>query len=52
MVGDRFSCTVLNADVLDAPETEQFDLVVTSPPYPNAYSYHLYHQNRFDLAWI
>ena len=50
MVGDRFSCTVLNADVLDAPETEQFDLVVTSPPYPNAYSYHLYHQNR--LIWL
>lgn len=22
------------------------DLVVTSPPYPNAWSYHLYHQNR------
>lgn len=26
------------------------DLVVTSPPYPNAYSYHLYHRNR--LFWL
>ena len=26
------------------------DLVVTSPPYPNAYSYHLYHRSR--LVWL
>ena len=26
------------------------DLVVTSPPYPNAYSYHLYH--RFRMEWL
>lgn len=26
------------------------DLVVTSPPYPNAYSYHLYHRTR--LLWL
>lgn len=25
-------------------------LVVTSPPYPNAYSYHLYHQHR--MLWL
>jgi DNA modification methylase len=25
---------------------ESVDFVVTSPPYPNAWSYHLYHQNR------
>jgi DNA methylase len=25
-------------------------LVVTSPPYPNAWSYHLYHQNR--ILWL
>ncbi len=25
---------------------EIVDFVVTSPPYPNAWSYHLYHQNR------
>jgi DNA modification methylase len=26
------------------------DLVVTSPPYPNAYDYHLYH--RFRIYWL
>jgi len=26
------------------------DLVVTSPPYPNAYDYHLYHKHRF--SWL
>ena len=50
LVEDRFSCRVLNADILEAPETEPFDLVVTSPPYPNAYSYHLYHRTR--LMWL
>lgn len=50
LVEDRFSCQVFNLDVLNAPDTEAFDLVVTSPPYPNAYSYHLYHRTR--LAWL
>lgn len=50
LVEDRFSCRVLNSDVLDAPDAGTFDLVVTSPPYPNAYSYHLYHRTR--LAWL
>ena len=50
LLESRFSCTVLNANILDAPETEQFDLVVTSPPYPNAYSYHLYHRTR--MIWL
>ena len=50
LVEERFSCDIINADVLNAPETEQFDLVVTSPPYPNAYSYHLYHRTR--LIWL
>ena len=50
LIEDRFSCEVLNVDILEAPETEQFDLVVTSPPYPNAYSYHLYHRTR--LIWL
>ena len=26
------------------------DLVATSPPYPNAYDYHLYHKHRF--SWL
>ena len=50
LVEDRFSCRVLEANLLEAPETEPFDLVVTSPPYPNAYSYHLYHRTR--LLWM
>ena len=50
LVEDRFSCRVFNSDVLDAPDAGTFDLVVTSPPYPNAYSYHLYHRTR--LAWL
>ena len=31
-------------------ENKEIDLVVTSPPYPNALSYHLYHRNR--LVWL
>ena len=50
LIEDRFSCRVLDADILEAPETTPFDLVVTSPPYPNAYSYHLYHRTR--LIWL
>lgn len=50
LIEDRFSCQVLDTDILGAPETEPFDLVVTSPPYPNAYSYHLYHRTR--LIWL
>ena len=50
LVEDRFSCQMLDADVLKAPDTRPFDLVVTSPPYPNAYSYHLYHRTR--LLWL
>ena len=50
VLDDRSSCRVLNANILEAPETEPFDLVITSPPYPNAYSYHLYHRTR--LLWL
>lgn len=50
LVEDRFSCRVIDANILDPPETEPFHLVVTSPPYPNAYSYHLYHRTR--LFWL
>ena len=50
LIEDRFSCRVLDADILNAPDTSPFDLVVTSPPYPNAYSYHLYHRTR--LIWL
>lgn len=50
LLEERFSCTVIEADILSAPDTVPFDLVVTSPPYPNAYSYHLYHRSR--LMWL
>ena len=50
VVGERLSCEVLNADILNAPDTAPLDLVVTSPPYPNAYSYHLYHRTR--MIWL
>ena len=49
-IDGQLSCQVLNVNLLDTPETPQFDLVVTSPPYPNAYSYHLYHRTR--LIWL
>jgi site-specific DNA-methyltransferase (cytosine-N4-specific) len=50
LIESRFICRVYNQNILDAPTTEPFDLVVTSPPYPNAYSYHLYHRTR--LLWL
>ena len=42
--------TVICADVLDSPEIPKANLIVTSPPYPNAYSYHLYHRTR--MLWL
>ncbi|MYB35560.1 MAG: hypothetical protein F4X92_10705 [Gammaproteobacteria bacterium] len=50
VIEPRFSCNVVTANVLDSPELSKFDLVVTSPPYPNAFSYHLYHRTR--LLWL
>lgn len=40
------------ADTRDAPpfEYDAADLVAFSPPYPNAYDYHLYHKHRF--LWL
>lgn len=46
----RFSCRVINSDILAAPDVGDIDLLVTSPPYPNAFSYHLYHRTR--LLWL
>lgn len=50
IVEDRFSCEVVEANILESPPVDKFDLVVSSPPYPNAYSYHLYH--RLRLHWL
>lgn len=50
LVEPRFSCRVINSDLLTSPKVGPFDLVVCSPPYPNAYSYHLYHMTR--MIWL
>jgi site-specific DNA-methyltransferase (cytosine-N4-specific) len=47
---DRFSCTIRSTDILKAPDIGKIDLMVTSPPYPNAFSYHLYHRTR--MLWL
>ncbi len=50
MTEPRFTCRVLHANILNEPTVEPVDLVVCSPPYPNAYSYHLYHRTR--MLWL
>lgn len=50
MIEARFTSTVRHANTLDEPDVGSVDLVVTSPPYPNAYSYHLYHRTR--MLWL
>jgi len=41
---------VYQANLLTKPDIGNVDLVVCSPPYPNAYSYHLYHNTR--MLWL
>ncbi|MBM4046825.1 MAG: site-specific DNA-methyltransferase, partial [Planctomycetes bacterium] len=50
LVEERFSAEVIHANLLESPAAPPFDLVVCSPPYPNAYSYHLYHMTR--MLWL
>ena len=50
LVESRFECDVVQASLLDTPKLPRLDLVVCSPPYPNAYSYHLYHMTR--MIWL
>lgn len=50
IVESRFSCTVVEQDLLLKPDVPMLDLVVCSPPYPNAFSYHLYHMTR--MIWL
>lgn len=42
--------SIICANVLDKPAVPAFDLMICSPPYPNAYSYHLYHMTR--MLWL
>ena len=50
LIEPRFKCKIVHADTLDGPNVGPVDLVVCSPPYPNAYSYHLYHRSR--MLWL
>ncbi len=50
LIEPRFRGEVIHANVLEAPHVDPVDLVVCSPPYPNAYSYHLYHMTR--MLWL
>jgi site-specific DNA-methyltransferase (cytosine-N4-specific) len=43
-------CQVVEGNLLTPPDIPQLDLMVCSPPYPNAYSYHLYHMTR--MIWL
>jgi len=43
-------CNIFNANILTKPDIGEVDLIVCSPPYPNAYSYHLYHMTR--MLWL
>lgn len=46
----KLTTKVYEANVLDAPDVGPVDLVICSPPYPNAFSYHLYHRTR--MMWL
>jgi site-specific DNA-methyltransferase (cytosine-N4-specific) len=45
-----FNSQVICANILENPSSPEFDLMVCSPPYPNAFSYHLYHMTR--MIWL
>jgi site-specific DNA-methyltransferase (cytosine-N4-specific) len=46
----NLTCKIIQANLLAEPKIPTLDLVVCSPPYPNAYSYHLYHMTR--MVWL
>jgi DNA modification methylase len=49
-VDPRVTSKIFSADILKDPKINRVDLLVCSPPYPNAYSYHLYHRSR--MLWL
>lgn len=49
-VSNQLSVEVYEANILEPPKIAPVDLVVCSPPYPNAFSYHLYHRTR--MLWL
>lgn len=50
VVEPRFQSQVIQGNLLEQPKIGLVDLIVCSPPYPNAYSYHLYHMTR--MVWL
>lgn len=50
IVEPRFNCTIVEKNLLHNPDIPMLDLLVCSPPYPNAFSYHLYHMTR--MIWL
>jgi hypothetical protein len=50
LVEDRFTCNIITESLLSHPKIPMMDLMVCSPPYPNAFSYHLYHRTR--MLWL
>ena len=49
-IDPHLTCSVYNTNLLAQPSIDLLDLMVCSPPYPNAYSYHLYHMTR--MIWL
>ena len=56
LIGYR-TCSFITTDVMreivgpdKTIKNEAIDLIVTSPPYPNSFDYHLYH--RFRIFWL
>ena len=49
-IDPSLECNIVQANLLDSPKIPKLDLMVCSPPYPNAYSYHLYHMTR--MLWL
>ncbi|MGD0857025.1 MAG: DNA methyltransferase [Dehalococcoidia bacterium] len=53
LCAERIKCSLLNENVLEVTSNKidrNVGLVVTSPPYPNAYEYWLYHKYR--MYWM
>lgn len=49
-VNESNAVNIYEADILNPPKIDNVDLLVCSPPYPNAFSYHLYHRTR--MLWL
>jgi site-specific DNA-methyltransferase (cytosine-N4-specific) len=50
LVDNQVYRKVYHSNILKKPDIDPVDLIVCSPPYPNAYSYHLYHMTR--MLWL